>query len=149
MWPVDDVNKLRATHLTARRFYREPAPQRLGLTLSAFTETAYRIGRARMDRWRESVPTSRVHLAAMTPREEVSVSWAADLAWQLDDDWDLLSEMATYRIRDNTSSVPDAARHPRPQVLKSDVARCGILDALGDWPAWVRGCPNDLRRAGD
>lgn len=144
-WPRDDVSTLRSAYRDARRVYRAPSPGSLNLTMSAFTETAYRVARLRMHLWRDLVPTQS---AAAKPalRENLAVTWSANLAQQVDDDWDAIAQHAEDAHEAAMSGRLDGYV-PRPRVLKADVARAGILSGLDDWPAWVPSCPNDHRRA--
>ncbi len=143
LWPVSDVDTLRAAHRAARKVYRSPSPETLSLTLSSFTETAYRVARPRVAAWRPLVPTVRSQGVA-PDREALAVTWTVECVLALEDDWEDLAALADEVHRPASG---EASRGGRPKVLKADVARVGILHALEDWDTWVRGCPNDARRA--
>lgn len=131
---------VRTAYLAARRLYRQPAPETLSLTLSAFTETAYWVGRVRMSAWPPTVLDESRNGRLPGPREDINVTWSTTAAAALDDDWDDLTETLLHDQAGRRNAGP------RPRVRKVDVARAGILDGLTDWRDWYRSCPNDPRR---
>lgn len=139
-WAVEDVSSIRAAHLAARRVYRSPSPDELSLTLSALTQTAFRVARHRASRW---WPQVLVPPAATTTRESFAVTWDADAVRELEDDWDDLSQLA---MTDWVAGLASPQAVPLVRVSKGEVARAAILDGLSDWPSWVHSAPNDPRR---
>ena len=139
-WPASDVTHIRTEYLAARRVYRQPAPGDLNLTLSAFTETAYRIARVRLEAWGAKVLSG---ATTQSPREGLSVTWTPASMALLDDDWDDLVE---FGLRTRSPNAPGTDPTIRVRVRKSDVARLAVLDGLEDWRTWIRSCPNDPRR---
>ncbi|MBD3924309.1 hypothetical protein IEZ26_06720 [Nocardioides cavernae] len=137
-WPADDVVVIRTAHLEARRLYRQPAPAALNLTLSAFTEMAFQIGRRRsVDWWSDAYEPSEPREIL---RDQLSLTWTLETIAQLEDDWEDLSHQV---LRTGNSTSPG-----RRRIWKSDVARLAVLTGLSAWENWVAACRNDARRPG-